>query len=197
MRIAIIGTGRVGTAIAQGWRRADHDVVSTSRSGPLSIADAAANAAVVVLAVPWTAVEDVAGAIAPATGQIVIDCTNPIAMGPDGMGLSVGHTTSGAEHIQRLIPQAHVIKALNQVGAEVIADTSGFGHRPTQFIAGDDDAAKARVTTLLSDLGFDVLDAGGIVRARLLEPLALVWINQAMARGKGRNWALCALDRAP
>jgi predicted dinucleotide-binding enzyme len=62
------------------------------------------------------------------------------------------------------------------------------------FMAGDDDAAKAQVALLLTDLGFQPFDAGGLVRARLLEPLALVWINQALMRGKGRNWALAAVE---
>ena len=58
----------------------------------------------------------------------------------------------------------------------------------------DDEAAKAAVAILLRDLGFEPFDAGALKRARLLEPLAMVWINQALLRGKGRNWALAAVS---
>jgi predicted dinucleotide-binding enzyme len=63
------------------------------------------------------------------------------------------------------------------------------------FMAAEDAAAKAQVAILLADLGFDALDAGGIAMARLLEPMAMVWINQAIFRGKGRNWAFAAIEK--
>lgn len=195
MQIGIIGSGRVGTALKDGWTKAGHDVRTASRSSEVSVSDLSEWAEVLVLAVPHAALADIVAEIGDAVGKIVIDCTNPIAMGPDGLGLSVGHTSSGAEALQAMLPGVRVIKTLNQVGAEVMADTSGFLHPPVQFLAGDDEAAKATVSTLLSDLGFEPLDAGDLSRARLLEPFALVWINQAMARGKGRGWAFGAMVR--
>ena len=129
------------------------------------------------------------------SGKTVIDCMNPIARTPDGMGLAVGHTTSGAEQVANWLPGANIVKTLNQVGAEIIADTSGFAMPPVMFMAGDDDGAKAVVAGLLTDLGFEPLDAGDLARARLLEPYALVWINQAILRGKGRSWAFAAVER--
>ena len=63
------------------------------------------------------------------------------------------------------------------------------------FMAGDDGDAKRVVSTLLADLGFQPLDAGPLHRARLLEALAMVWINQASPRGHGRNWAFAAQPR--
>ncbi|MEM1388944.1 MAG: NAD(P)-binding domain-containing protein [Pseudomonadota bacterium] len=195
MRIAIIGHGRVGSALAAGWTKAGHEVQSAGRSTAPSIGDIAGWAEIIVLAVPYAALESVAAEIAPATGKVVIDCTNPIVMGADGMALALGHTTSGAEQLQALLPDAHVIKTLNQVGAEIMADTRGFSHPPVQFLAGDEPGAKETVTTLLAEIGFDPLDAGGLSKARLLEPLALVWINQAIAQKKGRDWVLSALHR--
>ena len=195
MRIGIIGQGRVGSALHVGWTRKGHDVRMAGRSTVPGIADLADWAEVLVLAVPYAALDAVTGQIGGAAGKVIIDCTNPIAMGPDGMGLALGHTTSGAERLQALLPDARVVKTLNQVGAEVMADTSGFAQRPVQFLAGDDDEAKQAVAGLLSDLGFEPLDAGGLTKARLLEPLALVWINQAIGQKKGRDWALGAMPR--
>lgn len=195
MRIGIIGRGRVGSAVAQGWKTAGHDVQQIGRDADTPPTELAAWADIVVLSVPWAAVEEVAGAISPAVGKVVIDCTNPIAMNPDGMGLALGHTTSAGERLQALLPGARVVKTLNQVGAEIMADATGFACPPVQLMAGNDDDAKHLVAGLLSDLGFAALDAGDLTKARLLEPFALVWINQAIARGKGRNWAFGAMER--
>lgn len=197
MRIGIIGRGRVGSALQSGWARAGHDVRTAGRdadpgAGTGAIADWAE---VLVLAVPFAALDAVVADLGPVAGKLIIDCTNPVAMGADGLTLSLGHTTSGGERLQSLLPDARVVKTLNQVGAEVMADTSGFAHPPVQLLAGDDAAARQTVAGLLSDLGFEPLDAGGLSRARLLEPFALVWINQAMAQGRGRDWAFSALPR--
>jgi predicted dinucleotide-binding enzyme len=86
------------------------------------------------------------------------------------------------------------VKTLNQVGAEMMADNTSLPNRPVMFMAGNDDAAKGAVAQLLTDLGFDPLDAGDITRSRLLEPFGMVWINQALFRGKGRSWAFAAVS---
>jgi len=195
MKIGIIGTGRVGAALKAGWAKAGHDVRIGGRSSHPGVADISLWADVLVLAVPYAAIKDVADEIAPAAGKIVIDCTNPIEMGPTGMELALGHHTSGGEVLKALLPEARVVKTLNQVGAEVMADATGFVQAPVQFVASDDAPAKRVVEGLLSDLGFDPLDAGDLSKARLLEPFALVWINQALARNKGRDWAFGAMPR--
>jgi hypothetical protein len=105
------------------------------------------------------------------------------------LDLCCGFDTSGAEHLAAWIPGARVVKTLNQAGAEVMGDASILQGRPVMFVAGDDDAAKERVAGLVRDLGFEALDAGPLRVARLLEPYALVWINQAIIRGEGRDWA--------
>lgn len=195
MRIGIIGKGRVGSTLAVGWQASGHEVQLGGRDTTPGTSEIANWADIIVLAVPYAALENIAATI-KAADKPVIDCTNPIAMGADGMGLAVGHTTSGAEQLQARMPGAHVVKTLNQVGAEVMADTTGFAHTPVQFLAGDNDAAKKTVAALLVDLGFEPLDAGGLSRARLLEPFALTWINQAIAQKHGRNWAFGAMPRA-
>ncbi|RMA41787.1 NADPH-dependent F420 reductase [Rhodophyticola porphyridii] len=200
MKIAIIGAGDVGRALGTNWAKAGHEIRYGTRtqeaSDEMTPREAADWGAVVVLALPWAAAKDVSADLGTLAGKPVIDCMNPIARGPDGMGLALGHTSSGAEQVQAWLPEAHVIKTLNQVGAEVMADTSGFALRPLQLMAGNDDGAKSVIAGLLDDLGFEPLDAGDLVKARLLEPFALVWINQALMRGKGRNWAFGAMPRA-
>jgi predicted dinucleotide-binding enzyme len=87
------------------------------------------------------------------------------------------------------LPGARVVKTLNQVGAEIMADPAMLGNRPVVFMAGDDAGAKTATAELLGDLGFEALDAGAITKSRLLEPFGMVWINQSIIRGLGRDWA--------
>lgn len=209
MRIAIIGAGNVGAALARGLTRCGHAVTlgvrdpasdriralrgATGAAASLP-AQAAAAAELVILALPWSAAEEAVRSLGELPGKIVIDCMNPLGMTGGTLGLTIGHSTSGGETVQRWLPEAHVVKTLNQVGAEIMADTASLPHRPAMFMAGEGDGAKQAVASLLSGLGFEALDAGDITRSRLLEPLACVWINQALFRGKGRNWALAAVQ---
>lgn len=93
------------------------------------------------------------------------------------------------------------MKTFNQVGAEMMMAGDRFGTPPVMFLAGDDDTflagdddtAKTTVAQLVGELGFEALDAGGLKQARILEPFAMVWINQALFRGLGRNWAFGVL----
>lgn len=209
MRIAIIGTGSVGSALARGLNGKGHEVtlgardpgaekIRTLASETGAIAarpeDAAAAAEVVILALPWAVVETTLAEMGALAGKIVIDCTNPLGRVDGGLGLTLGHTDSGGETVQRLLPRARIIKTLNQVGAEIMARNDHLPRRPVMLMAGNDAEAKDAVAGLLRDLGFEPLDAGDITKSRLLEPFALVWINQAMARGKGRDWAFAAVS---
>jgi predicted dinucleotide-binding enzyme len=209
MRVAIIGTGNVGSAIARGLTGKGHNVLLGARdpqaadvaalaseTGATAMPPAAAAAAgdVVVLALPWGAAETAVKALGPLTGKAVIDCMNPLGMVNGALGLMLGHSTSGGEIVQAWLPGAHVVKTLNQVGAEIMAKNDHLPHRPVMFMAGNDDAAKAQVAALLTDLGFEALDAGDLTKSRLLEPFGMVWINQALFRGKGRTWAFAAVE---
>ena len=209
MRVAIIGTGNVGGAIAHGLKGKGHvvtlgardpesaEVVAIAQATTAARAtprQAAENADIIILALPWGAVETAVDALGDLSGRIVVDCTNPLGRTPDGLALTVGHTASGGEMVQSWLPGARVVKTLNQVGAEMMAENSALAHRPVMFMAGNDDAAKSAVAQLLTDLGFEPLDAGDITRSRLLEPFGMVWINQALMRGKGRSWAFAAVS---
>jgi hypothetical protein len=210
MDIAIIGTGNVGSALARGWAAAGHrlhlgarrpqdpDVralVARLGAGARSVAphEAAAAAPVVVLATPWPATREAVAGLGDLTGRVVVDCTNPLA--PDLSGLALGHTTSGAEQVQSWARGAHVVKTFNQTGAENMAAARDFAVPPVQFVAGDDDKAKRTVLGLVRDLGFEAVDAGPLTSARLLEPLAMLWIACAYRFGLGRDFAFAALRR--
>jgi 8-hydroxy-5-deazaflavin:NADPH oxidoreductase len=209
MRIAIIGIGNVGSALARGLSRAGHEILlgvrdtnnpdaaalaRETRAEIKAPADAAASGEVVVLALPWQAAESAVKGLGSLKGKIVIDCINPLAMRDGRLGLDRGFNTSGAEALAAWVPEARIVKTLNQVGAEMMEDNSALPHRPAMFMAGNDAAAKSTVAALLSDLGFEPFDAGDLTKARLLEPYAMVWINQALVQGKGRNWAFAAVE---
>ena len=208
MRVAIIGTGNVGSAIAHGLKGKGHAVTLGARDPRSSEvaalaaatgaaaalpAEAARVADVVILALPWSAAKTAIRSLGDLSGKTVIDCMNPLGMVDGALGLTIGHTTSGGETVAGWLPGAHVVKTLNQVGAEVMAKNDHLPHRPVMFMAGDSETAKTQVAVLLTDLGFEPLDAGGLAKARLLEPLGILWINQSLFRGKSRNWAFAAV----
>lgn len=208
MRIAIIGAGNVGRALAQGFARTPHAVTLGARDAArvadfardvgaetASPDEAARDADIIILALPWDAAQAAISGLGDLSGKVVVDCTNPLGMVDGALGLVLGHATSGGEMVAGWSPGARVVKTLNQVGAEMMAAARELPHRPVMFMAGDDDAAKTQVAEMLGDLGFEPLDAGPLARARLLEPLAMVWINQAIAQGMGRDWAFAAVRR--
>ncbi|HEX3284188.1 MAG TPA: NAD(P)-binding domain-containing protein [Mycobacterium sp.] len=196
MKIGIIGAGNVGRALGGAWRTR-HDVTFGVRSpgdpkyadlgAPAATnADAAANSDVVVLCTPWQGTEQAVSACGDLSGKIVIDCTNPLT--PDFSALEVGHTTSGAEKVAAWAPGARVCKAMNQIGAPMM-DHPQLSIAPVMFICVDDDDAKDITGRLVTELGFETVDAGDLTLARLLEPYALIWIHLALRRGFGTNWA--------
>jgi predicted dinucleotide-binding enzyme len=209
MRIAVLGAGNVGRAVGEGWTRAGHTVVygvptpgdakhaDLGRDRVWTVAEAAEAADVVVIATPWPATRAALQAAGDLGGRIVVDCTNPLAHTPDaGLHLATGFTTSGGEMVAGWAPGAFVFKTLNQTGAEIMADARAFVPPPVMFVAGDDEGRKATVLGLVGDLGFEAVDGGPLANARLLEPFAMVWIDQALKRGLGRDFAF-ALARQP
>jgi 8-hydroxy-5-deazaflavin:NADPH oxidoreductase len=209
MRVAIVGAGAVGRALGSVWAKAGHDVVYGVRTvGDEDRAlflrqiharealgtDAVRDADVVVLALPWNGIEASLRGLGALGGKVVIDCTNPLAMRNGVLGLDCGFETSGAERISHWLPGARVVKTLNQAAAEVMGDASSLSGRPVMFLAGDDTDANKVAAKLVSELGFEVLDAGPLQAARLLEPLAMTWINQLL-RGSGRDWAFAVVRR--
>lgn len=181
-KIAIIGTGNVGSALGRGLTRARHDVklVGNDQS---AVRSGAEWADVVLLAVPFGAVAGVAATIAPvAAGKTIVDVTNALTA---EMKLALGYTTSGAEELQKQLPGARVVKAFNTQFAQHM-DSGRLGdQRLTVFVAGDDAAAKSDVSELASAIGFDAVDAGPLANARLLEPLGHLNIQLGYVLGLG------------
>jgi hypothetical protein len=209
MRIAIVGTGNIGGTLGSAWgtrghsihyatRTPDSDVVRAlvARSGPrahaTSLAQAVGDADLVVLAVPWDALEEVLRADAAFAGKVLVDCTNPL--GP-GFRLRVPNEGSGAQRVAALVPAARVVKAFNAAGFNVFADPRLAGQAADLYLCGDDEAAKQQVATLAAELGLVPIDCGALTQAHLLEALATLWISLAYGRGRGREIAFKLLQR--
>lgn len=198
MKITIIGSGNIGGGLARAWRRADHAITFGARdpadaelvtlcdqlgARAAAIADSVSGAEVVVLAMPYAALDSVLAATGELAGVTVIDCTNAVTRGPQGMALQYGHTTSSAEQLQARIPRAHVVKSFNAQGAENLANPSYGGVAASNFFCGDDAEAKRKVAQLIGDVGFEPIDAGPLANARLVEPLMLLWMACSRATG--------------
>jgi 8-hydroxy-5-deazaflavin:NADPH oxidoreductase len=91
---------------------------------------------------------------------------------------------------------AAVFKTLNQIGADNMDKAAQFPIRPVMFVAGDDDTRKPVVMSLIGKLGFEAVDAGPLRIARLLEAYGTLWIDQALNRGRGRNFAFAIVNRS-
>ena len=207
MKIAIIGAGKVGTTLGHRWSLCGHTLFYGVRdpadskhqalhqyakvTHPL---EAVKSADVVVLAVQWPSAQSAVGAVSEAlAGKILIDCTNPVK--GDLSGVSIGQTTSAAEQIQGWVPKSTVVKAFNQIGFNIMADPLLEDRRAVLFIAGDIASANRIVESLASELGFEVVVMPSLSDARLLEPLAMVWISMAYKLGYGREFAFSMINR--
>lgn len=213
MKIAIIGAGNVGGTLGTAWaQKAGHEILFGVRNPAAekaqalvaelggkaraaTPAEAAASADFIVLTTPWPQAEAAVRSLGNVSGKIVLDATNPLAMGPDGLGLEIGHSISAGEKVQGWAAGASVFKTLNTTGFGNMAEPVYHGVKSVMFVAGDDAANKPKVIDLVASLGFDVIDAGPLRNARLLEAHAMLWIELALKRGLGRDWAFARLKR--
>jgi predicted dinucleotide-binding enzyme len=198
-KIAVLGTGDVGQRLASGFASKGYAVMMGTRTpdkeevrawlkeAPAGCAagtlvQAATFGDVVVLAVSGEGAENtlMLAGHANLRGKVVVDVTNPLAHGPEGPSLTVGHTDSLGERIQRWVPEARVVKTLNIISNGMMVDPPRLdGLTPDMLLCGNDEEAKRTVMALLRDLGWpkdSLVDMGGIEGARLLEPLAMLWI---------------------
>lgn len=183
-KIGIIGNGNVGSALERGLRRAGYEVRAVGKE-PDAVRDTAAAANVVIIAVPFGAIDDTLREVgASIDGKIVVDVTN--ALTPDYQ-LALGYSTSGAEELQKKAPKARVAKAFNTVFAANMDTGQVKGERLSAFVAADDDDAKRTVLEMARDIGFDAVDAGPLRNARLVEPLGYFNIQLGMKLGMGSD----------
>ena len=205
MKIGVLGTGDVGRALGKGFIALGHEVKIGSReanndkalawveemgakASAGTFADAAAFGEVIVLATLGVANEAAlrAAGVERFRGKIVIDATNPLDFsGGVPPKLAVTGQDSGGEQVQRLLPDAHVVKAFNIVGNPFMFRPEFPGGPPDMFIAGNDDDAKKKVAAILADFGWPTIDIGGIAGARYLEAMCMVWVLAAV---RGGNW---------
>ncbi len=200
MKIAVFGTGVVGSTIGSklaslghevkmGSRTADNEsaVAWVARAGGSAtqgtFADAAAfcefafnctNGAGSVEALK-------AAGVANLRGKIVLDVSNPLDFSRGfPPSLSVANTDSLGEQLQRLLPETHIVKTLNTVNCELMVDPRSLaGGEHTMFMCGNDSGAKGRVKEILTSWfqWSDVLDLGDITMARGLEMYLPLWVR--------------------
>lgn len=198
MKLTIIGSGNVGSAIARAAKKTGNEVrvadVSVENLKSLgdelgvdtstSTLDALNGADAVVLAVPFGAVQDVAAEIAPdVEDRIVIDVTNPLKDDLSGLATDGG---SAAELVQKQMPKAKVVKAFNTVLASNQDKGEVDGVQLDGFVAGDDAEAKKTVSYFLEEIGYRPIDVGPLSSARYLEGMA--FLNIALNATNGWSW---------
>ncbi len=210
MNIAIIGAGHVGGAlgtalalqghkIRYGVRRPDSPEMQEllKKIGPAAAAmpvpEAAGLGEVVILANPWPATQEILRSAGDLSGKILLDCTNPLK--PQLAGLELGTTDSAAERVAAWAPGARVVKMFNTTGAGNMANPEYPLGPVTMFYCGDDAGAKTVAAKLAAEIGFEPVDAGPLRNARLLEPLAMLWIWLAVFGGQGTNIAFKLMHR--
>ncbi len=205
MKIAIIGTGNVGGALATQWAKAGHQIFLGTRelakfadqhllnnphTSLHTITESAEKAEVILIAAVPQATKDIAEQIKHAAkGKIVIDAMNSIRTFPEGFSNSF-------DALKSYLPESEVVKCFNSTGFENMANPTYNGEGIDMFVAGSSAKGKAIAQQLALDAGFSTCwDFGGDDKAQLLEHFALSWINLAIMQGHGRNMAFKVIKR--
>jgi len=211
MKIAFVGHGNVGAPLSSHLQRLGHEVTLAAKdassesvkkalagNGNLQVAtprEAVAAADVVFLATPFQANAAAIQAVsAELKGKVLVDCTNPV--GP-GLSHGLNNAQSGSEMVQSLAPEAKVVKAFTIYGFENFENNAypGYGVKPVMLYCGRDDAAKGTVGQLISELGWEPLDVGGVEQALQLEHMTLLWIRMVRMGGQSPNTVWARLSR--
>lgn len=179
MKIAVMGTGQVGSTVAGKLAELGHDVVLGSRAPGaaqngipvVSHADAARHGEWIVNALPGEHVLSTFSGLA-IDGKVVLDISNYNSAVDQPIGEPMGQL------IQRTFPKARVVKALNSVSAHLMVNPQDLGAPHTVFIASNDAVAKAEVTALLRSFGWpDIADLGDLTACRAMEQLIPLWMR--------------------
>ena len=205
MKIGIIGSGIVGRVLANAFIKEGHEVkmgtrnalkeevVAFKKENPEALIgnfkETAAFGELIVLATGGTVTEEaihLAG-VENFTGKTIIDATNPIAKEAPENGVLKFFTKANdslMERIQRLLPDAQLVKAFNSVGNAFMYKPHFPGGTPTMFICGNDEAAKQTVTGILTAFGWDTEDMGKVESARAIEPLCILWCLPGLTKNQ-------------
>jgi 8-hydroxy-5-deazaflavin:NADPH oxidoreductase len=202
VRIGILGSGLMGGKLGTIFARAGHEVVFSYSHSKAKLeklardaggkaragtpADAVRDADAVLLAVHWSRVDDVLKQAGDLSGKVIVSCSLP--MMADDSGLAIGLTTSGSEELAKKIPQARIVSAFNTLPSEVLfsvfAGDAGDA-KPDVVYCSDDARAKEVAAQLISDAGFEPIDAGPLRISRYTEPFALLMGQLAYEGDRG------------
>lgn len=205
MKIAIIGTGNVGGALAEKWAHSGHEVLLGVRDtnnfkgrellnipgvSAKMTGEAVKAAEVILIATPAPLAAEVARSLGDTTGKIIIDAMNIVA------GRGPGDYTSTARAILAHTATKDVVKCFNTTGFNNIKNSRYGSYNLDLFVAGDSTAGKKIAQKLAHDAGFaECYDVGGNDKFELMEQFAFFWINLAMMQGLGREIGFKLLRR--
>ncbi|MEM7503508.1 MAG: NAD(P)-binding domain-containing protein [Pseudomonadota bacterium] len=192
--IAVIGTGQVARALGPEFAAQGHDIVYGSRSPDGENAkeivamtpgsatamlpnESVRDAGIVVLAVPGELVEEITLGLGDLSGKIIIDPTNAL-IGDWETELSMGVSTSNGRIIQDAAPNAFVVKAFSTLNWRQMVEPGGD---ISILLAGDDEAAKTKVSELVSAMDLQPIDLGGIDSSRWIEGMTILWLNNRIS----------------
>jgi predicted dinucleotide-binding enzyme len=205
MKVGVLGSGLVGRVLGAGFLKYGHGVMLGTRNpakaeveqwlreNPRGTAGTFQQAAefgdLIVLCTLGRAAEEAIALAGPANfaGKTVMDTTNPIADTPPVQGVlafTTRRNESLGEKIQARLPQAHVVKVFNSVGGGRMINPRYQQGTPTMFLCGDNAQAKAQVSEIVEQFGWEPFDCGGIIASRAIEPLCMLWCIPGFARNQ-------------
>jgi 8-hydroxy-5-deazaflavin:NADPH oxidoreductase len=181
-KIAIIGSGNVGSALKRGLEKAGYEVRNSQRG---TARETAKWGELLILAVPFTALDDVVPELGDSVNRkTVVDVTNALTQ---NMQFALGFSTSGAEELQKKMPEAQVVKAFNTVFAQHMDKGSVRGQQLTMFAASDDEQSRNIALEIGRAIGFDAMNSGPLRNARQLEALGYFNIQLGYVLGNGTD----------
>lgn len=209
MKLAFIGIGNVGFAIANNLQKKGHDIIVANNDENSStvkkaleqnpyfsiknIQEAIDEAEVVFLATPFQVNEEILKSLS-FNGKVLIDCTNPV-----GMEISHGLKSeiSGSEKVQEWASNAKVVKAFTIYGYENFINSNypNYNVKPVMMIAGNDTEAKNIVSKINTDMGYETLDTGKLDQALHLEHMTLLWVKMVRRDGHHPDFVWAKLEK--
>lgn len=204
MKIGILGSGNVGQTLAIGFLKLGYEVMLGTRNtqkeevlkwsneNPTckigTFADTADFGDVLFLCTIWSGTESAINlsGVNNFKNKILVDVVNPLEFSSGVPKLAIGFNDSAGEQIQKLLPEAKVVKAFNIITASYMTNGMIDGAKLDMFIAGNDFEAKKIVTGFLDAFNWNTHDLGNIEQSRLLEPFAMLWITHGVVTG---NWS--------